>query len=275
MIKVKGENYAVPLSNISTVARISAKELVKIYQSEDAKFNHLGEEYELRYLGQILDRNSQLVAPTEDIVPVLIVEGEEQPIAIVVDELLGSREVVVKSVGRQLSTVPGISGASILGDGSVVLILDMQTMVDRFHEWDFAHTAEISDQAPEEERIPTVMVVDDSITVRKVTSRLLQRNQYKVHTAKDGVDAVTQLNDVIPDVMLLDIEMPRMDGFELANLIRHDSRLRHIPIIMITSRTGEKHRQRAEEIGVNDYLGKPYNEENLLATIEKMLEINS
>lgn len=275
MVKVKGENYAIPLSNITTVARVSADEIVRIYQDENAKFEHLGDEYELRYLGQILDRNSQMMAPTEEMVPVLIIEGEEQPIAVHVDELLGSREVVVKSVGRQLSTVPGISGASILGDGSVVLILDMQTLVDRFHEWDFAHQAEFTQEIVEEEHIPTVMVVDDSITVRKVTSRLLQRHQYKVVTAKDGVDAVTQLNDIVPDVMLLDIEMPRMDGFELASLIRHDSRLKQIPIIMITSRTGEKHRQRAEEIGVNDYLGKPYNEERLLETITKMLELNN
>lgn len=274
MVKVKGEPYAIPLSNITTVARVKADELLEIYQSKKDTFEHLGEEFELRYLGQILERNSEIVPPVDEYVPVLIIHGEGKPIAVHVDELLGSREIIVKNVGRQISTVPGISGASITGDGTVVLILDMQTLVDRFHEWDFAHEAGLVEEVTQEDRIPTVMVVDDSITVRKVTARLLQRHQYQVLTAKDGVDAITQLHDDIPDVMLLDIEMPRMDGFELATIIRHDERLKHIPIIMITSRTGEKHRERAQEIGVNQYLGKPYNEEKLLSTIEEMLELD-
>ncbi|ACV25651.1 Hpt domain-containing protein [Kangiella koreensis] len=273
MVRVKGEPYAIPLSNITTVARVSAKEVLEIYQDKDKTFSHLGEEFELRYLGQILDRNSDIIPPVDEYVPVLIIQGEDKPIAVHVDELIGSREIVVKNIGRQISTVPGISGASILGDGSVVLILDMQTLVDRFHEWDFAHEAGMVQEAPVENRIPIVMVVDDSITVRKVTARLLQRNQFQVMTAKDGVDAITQLHDDIPDVMLLDIEMPRMDGFELATIIRHDERLKHLPIIMITSRTGEKHRERAEQIGVNRYLGKPYNEEALLGTIDEMLKL--
>lgn len=273
MVKVKGEPYAIPLSNITTVARVSAKEVLAIYQDKDKTFTHLGEEYELRYLGQILDRNSDIVPPVDEFVPVLIIQGEDKPIAVHVDELIGSREIVVKNIGRQISTVPGISGASILGDGSVVLILDMQTLVDRFHEWDFSHEAGMVQETPVEDRIPVVMVVDDSITVRKVTARLLQRHQFQVMTAKDGVDAITQLHDDIPDVMLLDIEMPRMDGFELATIIRHDERLKHLPIIMITSRTGEKHRERAEQIGVNRYLGKPYNEETLLGTIDEMLKL--
>lgn len=273
MVKVKGEPYAIPLSNITTVARVSAKEVLEIYQDKEKTFSHLGEEFELRYLGQILDRNSDIVPPVDEFVPVLIIQGEDKPIAVHVDELIGSREIVVKNIGRQISTVPGISGASILGDGSVVLILDMQTLVDRFHEWDFSHEAGMVQEAPVEDRIPVVMVVDDSITVRKVTARLLQRHQFQVMTAKDGVDAITQLHDDVPDVMLLDIEMPRMDGFELATIIRHDERLKHLPIIMITSRTGEKHRERAEQIGVNRYLGKPYNEETLLGTIDEMLKL--
>ncbi|PXF64459.1 Hpt domain-containing protein [Kangiella spongicola] len=273
MVKVKGEPYAIPLSNITTVARVKASDLLDIYQSKKDTFEHLGEEYELRYLGQILERNSEITPPTSDFVPVLIIQGEGKPIAVHVDELLGSREIIVKNVGRQISAVPGISGASITGDGTVVLILDMQTLVDRFHEWDFSHEGGIVEEVKQEDRVPTVMVVDDSITVRKVTARLLQRHQFQVMTAKDGVDAITQLHDDIPDVMLLDIEMPRMDGFELATIIRHDERLKHIPIIMITSRTGEKHRERAEEIGVNQYLGKPYNEDKLLSTIDEMLEL--
>ena len=117
----------------------------------------------------------------------------------------------------------------------------------------------------------TVMVVDDSITVRKVTTRLLERNNYEVLTAKDGVDALAQLQEHQPDVMLLDVEMPRMDGFELATNMRNSAELKGIPIIMITSRTASKHRQRALEIGVNEYMGKPYNENDLLENIDKLI----
>ena len=118
----------------------------------------------------------------------------------------------------------------------------------------------------------TVMVVDDSITVRKVTTRLLERNDMHVITAKDGVDAVAKLQEHIPDVMLLDIEMPRMDGFELATHVRNEPRLRNIPMIMITSRTGDKHRKRAMEIGVDRYLGKPFQESEVLSTIRELSE---
>jgi chemosensory pili system protein ChpA (sensor histidine kinase/response regulator) len=121
-----------------------------------------------------------------------------------------------------------------------------------------------------EERVTTVMVVDDSVTVRKVTSRLLERNGMEVVTAKDGLDAVAQLQDHQPDIILLDIEMPRMDGFEVASFVRHDDTLRETPICMITSRTGEKHRERAMAIGVNEYLGKPFQETELLDTIKRL-----
>jgi CheY-like chemotaxis protein len=107
------------------------------------------------------------------------------------------------------------------------------------------------------ESLPTVMVVDDSLTVRKITSRLLMREGYQVVLAKDGVDALEQLIEVMPDVILSDIEMPRMDGFDLVRNIRADERLRSLPVIMITSRTADKHRNYALEIGANHYLGKP------------------
>jgi len=119
--------------------------------------------------------------------------------------------------------------------------------------------------------IKNIMVVDDSVTVRKVTTRFLEREGFNVITAKDGVDALRVLQDEIPDLMLLDIEMPRMDGFEVAKNIRTTSRWKHLPIIMITSRTGDKHRDRAMELGVNDYMGKPYQEEALLEGINKLL----
>jgi chemosensory pili system protein ChpA (sensor histidine kinase/response regulator) len=114
---------------------------------------------------------------------------------------------------------------------------------------------------------PRVMVVDDSLTVRKITGRLLAREGYEVLTAKDGVEALEQLAGVTPDVMLVDIEMPRMDGFDLTRNIRADARLKRVPIIMITSRTAAKHRAYAAELGVDVFLGKPYREEELLGHI--------
>jgi chemosensory pili system protein ChpA (sensor histidine kinase/response regulator) len=168
-----------------------------------------------------------------------------------------------------------------MGDGSVVIILDLAPLVRRLAALRERIHAGIEDApshfATEPERVtdvrekPLVMVVDDSITMRKVTTRVLERVDYEVLTAKDGLDALEKLQDNVPDLMLLDIEMPRMDGYELATYMRNDVRLRQVPIIMITSRTGEKHRQRALEIGVERYLGKPYQEDDLLRNVQEVL----
>ena len=189
----------------------------------------------------------------------------------------------MKPVGPQISNVPGMFGATILGDGSVMLILDLAPLVRHF-EAKQAAVAAASGETVVASEVPVaparlgaegprvVMVVDDSITMRKVTTRVLEREQMEVITAKDGVDALEKLQERVPDVMLLDIEMPRMDGFELATHMKNDVRFRHVPIIMITSRTGEKHRQRAFEIGVDRYLGKPYSEADLLHNVGEILE---
>jgi chemosensory pili system protein ChpA (sensor histidine kinase/response regulator) len=163
--------------------------------------------------------------------------------------------------------VRGISGATILGDGRIVIILDMGALVRS--EWR-SRTADVSVRSTRDDRI-FAMVVDDSITVRRVTQRLLERNGMRVLTAKDGVDAMALLQEHTPDVVLLDIEMPRMDGYEVASHVRNDPRLADIPLIMITSRVGDKHRARAIELGVDDYLGKPYQESQLLDAIEPLV----
>ncbi len=162
----------------------------------------------------------------------------------------------------------GISGATILGDGRIVLILDIAALVRTG-----APVVELKSAAPtpSDDR-PLALVVDDSITVRRVMERFLERNGMRVVTAKDGMDAVSLLQETKPDIILLDIEMPRMDGYEFASHVRNDERVSDVPIIMITSRVGDKHRARAIEIGVNDYLGKPYQESNLLEAIQRLLE---
>jgi chemosensory pili system protein ChpA (sensor histidine kinase/response regulator) len=273
LVQVGDEQYAIPLSSIEGIVRMSRKDLQNYAEDHQARYQYAGHDYQVQSLGSMLHASTPQYAAGQGLLPVLLVRSGDHRTALQVDGLMGSREIVVKSVGPQLSTLRGVSGATILGDGRVVLILDIGAII-RLSSAMLAVEEEMlaSSVEPTEERKITVMVVDDSITVRKVTTRLLERNDMQVITAKDGVDAVSVLQDHVPDIMLLDIEMPRMDGFELATHMRNEARLKEIPIIMITSRTGDKHRRRAEEIGVQRYLGKPYQEHDLLENIESVLK---
>ncbi|WP_181298151.1 Hpt domain-containing protein [Pseudomonas sp. Q2-TVG4-2] len=271
--------YAIPLNTIEGIVRVSPYELEAYYQPGASRFEYAGQTYELRYLGELLNNGQRPKLVGQSLpLPVILVRSNEHSVAVQVDSLAGSREIVVKSLGPQFATVPGISGATILGDGRVVVILDLLATIRVLHAHLLTQLQPLrllgGDEPAEVEadRPTLVMVVDDSVTVRKVTSRLLERNGMNVLTAKDGVDAITQLQERKPDIMLLDIEMPRMDGFEVATLVRHDEHLKDLPIIMITSRTGEKHRDRAMGIGVNEYLGKPYQESLLLETIQQLVK---
>lgn len=272
MIESGDDTYAIPLNTIEGIVRITPFELDAYYQPDAPAFEYAGEPYSLRYVGELLGNRAKPQLSNDAMpLPVLLVRGKEQSVAVQVDHLLGSREVVVKPLGPQFSAVQGLTGATILGDGNVVVILDLMAMVRATQTIAYKELQDSDIPTAVKEVNPLVMVVDDSVTVRKVTSRFLEREGYDVLLAKDGLDAVTQLQAVqrIPDLMLLDIEMPRMDGFEVASRIRHDSKLNQLPIIMITSRTGEKHRQRAMSLGVNDYLGKPYQEAELLELIQQ------
>lgn len=281
MVRVGEDLYAIPLNNIEGIVRVSPYELEAYYQPDAPRFEYAGQTYNMRYLGRYVHNVPvPSLAGLSKPLPVLLVRGGEHAVALQVDSLVGSREIVVKSVGPQLAAVSGISGATILGDGSVVIILDLSAMIRadqaQFSRQEAAVAAAAAQNLVPQPKInetPLIMVVDDSVTVRKVTSRLLERNGYDVLTAKDGVDAVGLLQEHTPDVILLDIEMPRMDGFEVAAHIRHDDRLKETPIIMITSRTGEKHRDRAFSIGVDRYMGKPYQETVLLQNIEELIRV--
>jgi chemosensory pili system protein ChpA (sensor histidine kinase/response regulator) len=273
MVQCGEELYAVPLNTIEGIVRVPPAELEARYQVPGARYLYGGQQYELRYLGDLLHcgKRPSLLSQTLP-VPLLLVRSHDQQVAVHVDALAGSREIVVKSLGPQMLAVQGLSGATIQGDGRVVLILDLLAQI-RAHQARQAHGALLNLERGalatdvEPQRRLLVMVVDDSVTVRKVTSRLLERHGMNVVTARDGVEALAQLREQRPDVLLLDIEMPRMDGFEVATQIRRDPALKDLPIIMITSRTGAKHRDRAMAIGVNDYLGKPYQETSLLDSI--------
>ncbi|QIE85188.1 Hpt domain-containing protein [Pseudomonas nitroreducens] len=286
LMVLSGEDlYALPLNTIEGIVRVSPYELEALYEQAAAdesgaapSFEYAGQSYELKYLGDLLNngQHPKLVGQSLPL-PVILVRSADHAVAVQVDALAGSREIVVKSLGAQFAGVSGISGATILGDGRVVVILDLLATIRVLHAQLIQHAPRRQLAGPsvaeiEHQRPTLVMVVDDSVTVRKVTSRLLERNGMNVLTAKDGVDAIAQLQDHKPDIMLLDIEMPRMDGFEVATLVRHDEQLKDLPIIMITSRTGEKHRDRALAIGVNQYLGKPYQESELLENIHKLVK---
>ena len=271
LVNVGEELFAIPLTSIEGIVRMRADELEAFYAGEREHYTHAGNDYQVRHLGRLLGTSAPVIEPGQERIPVLLVRSGEQGIALHVDGLVGSREIVVKSVGPQLSTVRGLFGATILVDGRVALILDTNALALMGAQQQAAQAHEEVVEAVEEgPRETTVMIVDDSITVRRVTARLLERHDFRVITAKDGVDALQVLQDELPDIMLLDIEMPRMDGFELAQHVRGDPRLAEMPIIMITSRTGDKHRQRGMEIGVNRFLGKPYQDAELLDNIREL-----
>ncbi|WP_425522807.1 Hpt domain-containing protein [Xanthomonas citri] len=265
-VRIGETTFAVPVGSVSGIGRISRTR----YESGEGGYHYAGEEYVLHDLGSLVGQPAAR-ADGQAQVPLLLVRAGDLRAAVAIDQVLGNREVVVKPVGLQIASVPGIYGATITGDGRVVVILDVAPLVRRF----LAQPARpsLETQAEAQRQVPLVMVVDDSLTMRKVTSRVLERHNLDVSTARDGVEALELLEERVPDLMLLDIEMPRMDGYELATAMRADPRFKAVPIVMITSRSGEKHRQRAFEIGVQRYLGKPYQELDLMRNVYDLLGI--
>jgi len=278
--------YAIPAGMVEQVRRFKPAPLVAALTQGELDLAPVGNVV-LRPLGQLL--GEEVVLHQGKQAPVVLLRSGEDRLAVYADDLSSNQEVVVKSVGPQVSRLAGILGATILGNGEIVLIINPVQLIARSPEpWQPA--AAVLPQVPttavearralerqaeaaagSAEARALIMVVDDSITVRRVTQRLLERNGYDVLLAKDGVDALRQLQDARPDVMLVDIEMPRMDGFDLTRNVRSSSETRGIPIIMITSRTAEKHRGVAFEVGVNEYLGKPYQEDELLGHIRRFM----
>ena len=263
LVRAAGRTYAIPSSMVAQVMELKTDALRQIQADRGTEW--MGEQYAYRYLPRLLGDNR--AQPEEQRYNwLLLLRAGAQTLALHVDALRGNQEIVVKNAGPQLTRIVGMSGATVLGDGEVVLILNPVALASRglgLGE-EIGHAA-MATATPT--HVPTVMVVDDSLTVRKITGRLLEREGYRVITAKDGVDALEKLIETVPDVVLSDIEMPRMDGFDLVRNIRADERTRALPVIMITSRLADKHRRYATEVGANHYLGKPYAEEELLALL--------
>jgi chemosensory pili system protein ChpA (sensor histidine kinase/response regulator) len=285
MMRAGTSSIGVPANVVETVRRISAKDLQQAYNA--GVLDVAGEAVPFFWSGALLQTSRLSSEPQGKTAPVVIFRSAAQRLALHVDEVLGNQEVVVKNLGPQLSRLPGLAGMSVLASGAVVLIYNPVALAAVYGQqaraWssDSAepHMLEQSGDAadgrglvtasptPVAPQIPLILVVDDSITVRRVTQRLLQREGYRVSMAADGLQALERLQEERPTVVLSDIEMPRMDGFDLARNIRGDARLSDLPIIMITSRIAEKHREHAKELGVDHYLGKPYAEDELLSLI--------
>jgi chemosensory pili system protein ChpA (sensor histidine kinase/response regulator) len=311
MVVVGETTYAIPSVMIEQVQEYKGKRYDALLAMSDIDWK--GSKYPLRSMAALV--GDKALASAQRKASVILTKSGQQRAAVQVDEIIGNREIVVKNIGPQLARLIGVAGATVMGSGQVILIMNPVQLVYREAATVITDSAmtvarvratpersaatpaaeadtdallsapksqslseaiaesalgDSADPAAAAQRIaPLVMVVDDSLTVRKITSRMLTREGFEVATAKDGIDGLQQLEDIQPDIILLDIEMPRMDGFEFARNLRADPRVRHIPIIMITSRTAEKHRNRAIELGVNEYMGKPYQEEQLLMMIRQ------
>jgi chemosensory pili system protein ChpA (sensor histidine kinase/response regulator) len=267
-VKVGSEVFALPLPAVEGIVRLSRKEFDERLQHDEPTVEYGGRKYRLRHLGLYLGLGPATLAADEDQVALILVEAGESSAALIVDETADSREIVVKPIGAQLAAIRGIAGATILGDGRIIVILDPGSLVRST----IPGSREVQPVVSVEDDLPSLaLVVDDSITMRRVTQRLLERNKMRVITAKDGVEALEVLQNHTPEIVILDIEMPRMDGYEFASNVRNNPETANLPIIMVTSRTGEKHRARAIELGINDYLGKPYQEHELLDAIRNIL----
>jgi chemosensory pili system protein ChpA (sensor histidine kinase/response regulator) len=268
IVNVGDETFALPLPTVEGITRLSREKILKHLTEDEPKLDYGGVVYRIQHLGSLVGAAPSALPEDENAVSLVLIRAGESSTALLTDALEGSREIVVKTLGPHIASVPGVTGATILGDGRVIMILDAGTLVRAQKGADSIAPAPAP--APVVQQL-AALVVDDSITMRRVTQRLLERRGVKVHTARDGLDAITVLQEHAVDIILLDIEMPRMDGYQFATHVRNDAKLKHLPIIMITSRSGEKHRAKAIEIGVNDYLSKPYQESQLVAAIEGLL----
>ena len=294
MLRSGGLSVGVPANLVETVRRVSANDLQQAYNT--GVVDVAGEAVPFFWSGALLQASRLSTEPQGKTAAVAIFRSAAQRLALHVDEVLGTQEVVVKNLGPQLSRLPGLAGMSVLASGAVVLIYNPVALAfvygQQARAWssDSAELHTLEQAAadgsggaglarvtanPAAQQIPLILVVDDSITVRRVTQRLLQREGYRVSMAADGLQALERLQEELPTVVLSDIEMPRMDGFDLARNIRGDVRLRNLPIIMITSRIAEKHREHAKELGVDHYLGKPYAEDELLSLIRHYCSVEA
>ena len=272
----------VPANLVELVRRVPGTEITGSYERHTFEF--AGESVPFYWAGALLQTSVRSTEVRGKTLPVAVFRSAGQRVALHVDEVLGNQEVVVKNLGPQLARLPGLAGMSVLASGAVILIYNPVALATVYgtqvrqlkRDLDLATEAATAAGTVVPTALtasvtqgPLVLVVDDSITVRRVTQRLLKREGFRVALAADGLQALERLQEEKPAVVLSDIEMPRMDGFDLVRNIRADAHLRDLPIIMITSRIAEKHRELARTLGVDHYLGKPYAEDELIGLVRQ------
>ncbi len=269
LVRCGGQQFALPTLMVSQVRAVAPHSLARLY--DVGRVDWRGEAFPVHDLRVLLGMEARQERQVQRHTPLILIRGGMQRLAVQVDEIVGHEEVVVKNIGTQVARVSGMTGAAVRGGGEIVLILDPVQLTRRAPVHRLApppsgnNTSEAAPVA-----VVTVLVVDDSATVRKVTNRILTRQGYSVIEARDGVEALEKLRAAVPSVILLDVEMPRMDGFELLRRLREEPAQRDIPVIMITSRTAEKHRKMAMDLGANVFLGKPFEEQDLLAQVARV-----
>jgi chemosensory pili system protein ChpA (sensor histidine kinase/response regulator) len=269
MLRCGELSIAVPSTLVEMVRRIPGDEIEQCYAG--AAFTLGDKVLPFFWLGALLQTGGRGSSAGRS-QPVVVIRSASQRVALHVDEVLGNQEVVVKNLGPQLSRLPGLAGITLLPSGAVALIYNPVALATLYGDSAREQVRQVpgADEPAVPAAVaaqPPLLVVDDSLTVRRVTQRLLTREGYRVALAKDGLDALDKLSEELPTVVLSDIEMPRMDGFDLVRNMRSDARLASLPVIMITSRIAQKHRDYAAQLGVNHYLGKPYSEEELLSLV--------
>jgi len=205
--------------------------------------------------------------------PIVLAREETGTVAVLVDELVDSRDLVMKTMGKYVKKVRGVAGASILGDGSLVPLLDLPELLRSPLQVAMSNFAALKEgEVVQSSGIPKIMIVDDSLSVRKSLSLLMEESGFETVLAKDGLEAIEMMGQSHPNVMLVDMEMPRMNGLELTAHVRGNQVTQNMPIFMITSRTTDKHREQAKAAGVSAYLTKPYQDTELLGLIDKALK---
>ncbi len=260
--------FAIPSVMVEQVQKLKQSDLANAYSAN--RIDWAGREYPLHFLSKLIGDNEH-TAQSHTYTPVILLRSGSYRTALHVDEIIGNQEVVMKPMGTQLSHVPGMIGATVLGDGAIILVINPVLLANR--EALSVGAIKVTTVAPVVEQLKKVaLVVDDSLTMRKVLSRVLEREDFEVVTANDGMDAIQKLQQVSPDIILTDIEMPRMDGFEFSRYVRDNEATSKTPLIIISSRTAEKHRNVAAEIGVDAFLGKPVQDEELIAQVNALLQ---
>jgi chemosensory pili system protein ChpA (sensor histidine kinase/response regulator) len=267
MVAAAGQTFAVPLAAVAQIFRLDRGEIERLGSEPVVRLE--GRVYPLVHLARALALPEAAEGPPAR-VPVLVLDLGGRRHALAVERLVEAREVVVKPLGSLLARVRGVSGATLTGDGGVVLILDPEEVVGGGEAAASALPARVARRLAR--RALDVLIVDDSLSVRRVLGNLVRGAGWNPIAARDGVEAleILQRSARLPDAILLDIEMPRMDGYELAATLKSQRDLAGIPIVVVTSRAGDKHRAKALELGVAEYLVKPYPDAVLLDAVRRL-----